>query len=161
MGAARAVQEVDIGVDGQARAGEADRDLPLHVVEVQRLLHFLPADDLHRIARSGREEHFGLDPGDLDVACVGQLGGQGAIAHPEGIGVEGRALMALHDLFDDAVEAHLAVLLIPTGDQDEIVQVEILVADPHPEVEGSAVARAEYDAHWGGVRHGGLRRRRW
>ena len=75
MGAAGAVEEVEVGEDGLAVAAQADGHAPLHGVEEQGLV----AVEAGRARRTswpgrGRDEDLGLDPGDADVGGVGDRG---------------------------------------------------------------------------------------
>ena len=83
---------------------QADGDAALHAVEVERAAELLAAHDLDRRPGAGRHEHLGLYARDLHVRGVGHVGGQRAVGHAEGVGVELTALEALADDVDDAVE---------------------------------------------------------
>ena len=150
MGAARAVEEVEVGVDGLAVAGEADGQAPLHAVEEEGLVAVDPGGALHLLAGAGRDEHLGLHPGDLHVGRVGHRGGHHAVFDEEDIGVELGAFVARAHQVDDAVEADGAAVGQGRLDQHHVVELEVLaLGHAHPELEGHRVEGAEDAAHGG------------
>ena len=150
MGAARAVEEVEVGEDGLAVAREADRELALHPVEEERLVAAQAARPAHLLPRQRRHEDLGLDARHLDVRGLRDDRGQHALFDQEHVGVEARALVAgAHDVHD-AVEPDLRRVGQRGRDLDHVVELQVLARlHRHPELERHRVLRAEHAADRG------------
>ena len=144
MGAAGAVEEVEVRVDGLAVAREADRHLALHAVEEERLVAPQAHRAPHGLARPGRHEDLRLDARDAHVGGLRHRRRQDARLDEEHVGVEPGPFMAGPHEVDDAVEAHLAAVGQRGHDLDHVVELEVLAGvHRHPELERHRVLRAE------------------
>ena len=106
VGAAGAVEEVDVEIDRLAVARQAGRQPPGHPIEVERLVAILAPGALGRTAGQRRHEDLRLEPGGHDERRLADLGRQDAPLHEERVRVEGQALVARTDLLDDAADPH-------------------------------------------------------
>ena len=107
VGAAGAVDELEVDVDGLAVAAEADWDLLVaHLVEVQRRVTLLPGCPRDDGAGHRRHVHLGLDPGDGDLRDLGDLRRQRALLDQEHIGGEPRTLMHRLNVRDHTRHLH-------------------------------------------------------
>jgi len=103
VGAAGAVDELEVDVDGLTIAAEPDGHLRLaHLVEVQRRVALLPGGAGDDGTRHRRHVDLGLDPGDRDLRDLGDLRWQRTLLDQEHIGGEPRALMHSLDVRDHA-----------------------------------------------------------
>ena len=133
MGAAGAVDELEVEVDGVAVAAEADGDLLVaHLVEVERFVALLAGGAVDRGAGHRRDVDLGLDPGDRDLGDLGDLGRQRALLDEEHVGREPCALVDGLDVGDDAGDLDgLQAGQVAAGD-DDVVQLQVLLrADRH------------------------------
>ena len=152
MGAARAVEEVEVGVDRLAVAGEADGQAPLHAVEEEGLVAVDSRRALHLLAGARGHEDLGLHAGHLHVGRVGHRGGHHPVFDEKHIGVELGPFVACPHQVDDAVEADGAAVGQGRLDQHHVIELEVLaLGDAHPELERHRVEGAEDAAH--GVAH--------
>ncbi len=115
VGAAAAVEELEVAVDRQAVARKAGREARVaHFVEVQRQLAVLNRRPTHSAPRTRGHQHLALglrrahrDARHRDVRDRRDVDGQRAALGAEHIGVEARALVGRLDLVDDAVVVHV------------------------------------------------------
>ena len=147
VGAARAVEEVEVREDGLAVAREADRQPPLHAVEEERLVAARALGPAHLAPGQRRHEDLGLDARHLDVRGLRHDRRQHALLDQEHVGVELGALVARAHQVDDAVEPDLAAVGQLGHDLDHVVELQVLPRlDRHPELERHRVLRPEHAA---------------
>ena len=149
MRAAGAVEEVGVEVDRRAVAAGADRDPPLHPVEVQRAAaRRRPA--ARCTTRAGRRRHVDLrvDPGGGDLGRLLHLRRQRAVGDGEDVGVELRALVPGPDLGDHAGDRRPARRSGSSrcGHHD-VVELQVGAGrDRRPELQRGRVGGAEHPA---------------
>jgi hypothetical protein len=98
------------------------------------------------------DEDLGIDASHLDVGRVGDIHRQRARRGPEGVGVEGGALVALPHHVDHPVKADALAARRRGRNQHQIVELHALpVKDADPELERRGIDGAEDEAD--GVRH--------
>ena len=100
------IEEVEVGIDRFSGARAPDDDLPFHPIDEQSTPELLPMDDAHFAAGMRRDEHFRVDPCDLDMSGVGNIHGKNAFRGSESIRIELGTFVPLADLVDDAEETH-------------------------------------------------------
>ena len=149
MRAARAVDELDVRVQRQTVAPEADRHALLHLVEVEGEVALLTGGARHRGAGQGRHVHLGLDTRGHHLRGLDPLRGQDAVFDQEDVGVEARAFVTGAHLGDDPRQAHRPVAARNRAfAHDHVVELQVLIGrERDPEVERRRVVGAEHPAH--------------
>ena len=127
--AAGAVEELQVDVDRFAVAAEADRQLAVHLVEVQRLLALVAGCAAGRLAGPRRHVALRLDPGGGDLRDLLDRGRQHAVGDQEDVRAETGALVPGRDLGDDAGDRHRADAGdVADGDHD-VVELQVRSGD--------------------------------
>jgi hypothetical protein len=148
VGAARAVEEVEVREDRLAVAREADGQAALHLVEEQSLIAVDARGPRYLLAGPRRDEDLGLDPRDPDVRGLGHGRGKHSLFDQEHVGVELGALVAGTDHVDHAEEPDDAAVGQRGLDHDHVVELDVLpLGHPQPEVEGHRIDRAQDTTH--------------
>ena len=148
MRPARAVEEVEVGVDGLAVAREPERQLRAHRVEEQRAVARLAARQPDGHAGARRHEDLGLDAGHRDVRADGRLGRQHAGAGERDVRGEAHPLLHRADLVDDAVEVDLAAPRQRRAGVHDVVELEVALRvdeDREAERRGRGILGAEHE----------------
>ena len=127
MRAACAVDELDVEEERSAVAAEADRQLLLHLVEVERVVALVVRGPSHFGTRQRRHEHLGLDAGGHHLRRLDDLGRQHALLDEEDVGLEARALVARAHLRHDTRQRHRFTPRHRTLGDDDVVELEVLV----------------------------------
>ena len=91
--AAGAVEELQVHVHRRAVAAQPDRDLAVHLVEVQRRLPLLAGGPAGRLPRPRRHVALRVDPGGGDLGDLLHLGRQHAVGDQEHVRAEAGALV--------------------------------------------------------------------
>ena len=127
VGAAGAVQEVDVEVDGFAVAAAPGGELAVHVVEVQGVGALVAGGAVGGGAGAGRDVDLGFDPGGGDLGGLLDGGRQHAVADQEDVGGEAGAFVAGGDLGDDAGGGDRADAGDVAGGDDDVVELQVAV----------------------------------
>jgi hypothetical protein len=147
VGAAGSVQEIQVDVDRRAVPAQADGQLPIHLVEVQRVFSVVPGGAAHRLAGSGRDVAFRLDPGGGDLRGFLHPGRQHAVADQEHIGAETGALVPGGDFGDDTGDRHLTEPRHRSAGDDDIVELQVgILVQGDVEAQRGGVLGAEHAA---------------
>ena len=155
VGAAGAVEELEVQVEGLVVTRQAGGQQLAHLREQQGLVALGPRGLAHLLARQRRNEDLGLEAGGEHLRGLADLGGQHAVGHEEHVAVEAGALVGGPHLRHDARDAQR----LPVGqhpvDHDDVVELQVrALADPHPELERRGRLGADDPARDGG--RGGL-----
>jgi hypothetical protein len=122
---AGAVHEIHVDEDGLAVAASANRNLAVHLVEVQRLGAFVTGGSAHGLAGPRRDVAFRLDPGGRDLGDLLDRGREDTVGYEEDVAAETGTLVPGADLGDDpggrdqAAAGHVA-----DGD-DHVVELQV------------------------------------
>ena len=145
MRAPGAVEEVEVQHDPLPVAGQAGRQLTVHLVEEQGLVPVGAGRLDDGLAGQRRDEHLGFEPGGQHLRRLRHLGGQHAVLDQEHVRVEPRALVARTDLADEAVDPHRLTARRGAFERDDVVELEEAVRrDGDPELERGRVLGAEH-----------------
>ena len=124
--AAGAVEELEVEVQRLVTMIDADGELGLHLIEVERLVALRSLGAVHRGAGQRRHEDLGLDAGREDLGDLARLRGEDAVLDEEHVGVEACALVASLDLADDAGDRDGLVVGEVAGAHHDVVELEVL-----------------------------------
>ena len=111
-----AVYEIHVDEDGLAVAASANRNLAVHLVEVQRLGAFVTGGPAHGLAGPWRDVVFRLDPGGRDLGDLLDRCWENTVGYEEDVAAEACTLVPGSDLGDDpggrdqTAAGHVAVL---------------------------------------------------
>ena len=145
--AAGAVEELEVEEDRRAVAAHAERQLVVHLVEVQRLRALVPGGPADDLAGPRRDVHLGLDPGGGDLGDLLHLRGQHAVADEEHVRAEARALVPGPHLGDDAGGHHRPASGHRAHGDDDVVELQVLLGVQRDvERQRRRVLRAEHPA---------------
>ncbi len=160
MGAAAAVEELEVDEERLSAPAEAHREALGHAIEEERTVALLRLRPPHHLAGTGRYEDLGFETGGGHLGGLRHLGGKHTILDEEHIGVEASALVAGAYLADQPVDPHHVTAGQGSLQSHHVIQLEkAVVGHSHPELEGSGVLGADHPAHGGVffVLHGSLR----
>ena len=145
VGAALAVEKLEVDEERLAAAAEPDRKALLHAIEEEGLIAFGALGYAHRLPGEGRHEHLGLEPGRRDLGGLGHLGRQEPLFDQEDVGIEAGAFVAGPDLADHPVDVDDLASREVAFERDDVVELEKpLRIDPHPELERGGVFGSDY-----------------
>src|SRR6266511_3511229 len=140
VGAAGPVEEVEVEEHRLAVPGQACREPPLHLVEVQGLVPVLAPGPGRGQAWHGRDEHLGLEPGGHDLGGDRRVDRQHAALNEEHVRVELRSLVPGPDVLDDAGDPKRTPPRDLRVDYAGVVALEVGIGgDAHPENERGGV----------------------
>ena len=136
VGAAGAVEELEVEVEGLVVAGQPGGQQLAHLREQQGVVALGAGRLAHLLARQRRHEDLGLEPGGQHLGGLADLGGQHAVGDEEDVAVEPGALVRGPHLRDDARDAQRLAVGQHAVDHHDVVELQVgALADPDPELE--------------------------